>query len=139
MFSEFAMIRKSLLAIFTSIQFVSGFRSDVILRVFMINPLLHTNTLVKRNATLPFFPHKLFNPTCMSVRMHFQCIKRMKVSITKLTGKRFQQSNFHFYNLLYRFLSPNTWLAGRTVLSLTTLKLLPSQDMVILTEVSLSY
>ncbi len=93
------------MGISTSIQVVTGFRSNMIFRVSMINPPFPTDTLVKRNATLPFSQHK-FIPTCMSVQMLFKFVKTMEVLFTKLAGKRSQQSNFHFYNVLffYRFL-----------------------------------
>ena len=49
----------AVVAISTFIQFVPGLISDVMLKVFMINPFLIRHTLVKRDTIAPLSPHKL--------------------------------------------------------------------------------
>ena len=79
--SKLAAVRIALLAISTLITFVPC----LMLRLFMMNPLLFTITLVKRKATVSLSPHKLL---LVSQHMHFKFVKTIEVYFTKLTGKR---------------------------------------------------
>ena len=81
-------MNKGLLTIFKLINFLLGASSDVPCKITGVSQ----STLIKRSLLWNLLPDKFSVPPA---HMYFKSIKTMKISCTKQTRKRSQNSSFH--------------------------------------------